>query len=127
MANPKKVDLQKIEALAQRGLTLEQIAAALGISARTLHRRKAAMADVAGAIEKGQALGIAHVTNKLMELINGGNVVAAIFYLKARAGWKDHRIELTGKDDGPIKTIARISVSPDDALRDYQEMMQGKL
>lgn len=36
-----EIDIAKVQALAERGLTMDQIAAALGISARTLYSRKA--------------------------------------------------------------------------------------
>lgn len=45
--------------------------------------------DFEAAIKKGEARGIVHVTNKLREQINEGNTTATIFFLKAKAGWKE--------------------------------------
>lgn len=80
-------------------MTQEQIAAALGISERTLRSRKGEIADFADAIKRGKAKGIALVTNKLMESIKGGNMTGMIFFLKTQAGWKETNVqEHTGKD-----------------------------
>ena len=93
------IDLKQVESLAANGLTQEQIAAALGISERTLRSRKGEIADFADAIKRGKAKGIALVTNKLMESIKGGNMTGMIFFLKTQAGWKETNVqEHTGKD-----------------------------
>ena len=93
------IDLKQVESLAANGLTQEQIAAALGISERTLRSRKGDNADFADAIKRGKAKGIALVTNKLMESIKGGNMTGMIFFLKTQAGWKETNVqEHTGKD-----------------------------
>ena len=93
------IDLKQVELLAANGLTQEQIAAALGISERTLRSRKGEIADFADAIKRGKAKGIALVTNKLMESIKGGNMTGMIFFLKTQAGWKETNVqEHTGKD-----------------------------
>jgi len=100
ITKPKiQIDLAKVESLAANGLTQEQIAAALGISERTLRSRKGEIADFADAIKRGKAKGIALVTNKLMESIKGGNMTGMIFFLKTQAGWKETNVqEHTGKD-----------------------------
>ena len=100
ITKPKiQIDLAKVESLAANGLTQEQIAAALGISERTLRSRKGEIADFADAIKRGKAKGIALVTNKLMESIKAGNMTGMIFFLKTQAGWKETNVqEHTGKD-----------------------------
>jgi predicted DNA-binding protein (UPF0251 family) len=100
ITKPKiQIDLKQVESLAANGLTQEQIAAALGISERTLRSRKGEIADFADAIKRGKAKGIALVTNKLMESIKGGNMTGMIFFLKTQAGWKETNVqEHTGKD-----------------------------
>ena len=87
------IDLKQVESLAANGLTQEQIAAALGISERTLRSRKGEIADFADAIKRGKAKGIALVTNKLMESIKGGNMTGMIFFLKTQAGWKETNVQ----------------------------------
>ena len=100
------IDLKQVESLAANGLTQEQIAAALGISERTLRSRKGEIADFADAIKRGKAKGIALVTNKLMESIKGGNMTGMIFFLKTQAGWKETNVqELTGANGDPISLL----------------------
>ena len=98
------IDLKQVESLAANGLTQEQIAAALGISERTLRSRKGEIADFADAIKRGKAKGIALVTNKLMESIKGGNMTGMIFFLKTQAGWKETNVqEHTGTNGTPLQ------------------------
>lgn len=85
----KSLDLVKVEQLASRGLTQQQIADALGISERSVRNYKAHFADFAGAIKKGKARGIASVTSKLFEKIEGGDTTSILFFLKTQAGWKE--------------------------------------
>jgi hypothetical protein len=82
-------DPDKVEALAARGLTLEQIAHCLGICYDTLNETKKRHADFADAIKRGKAKGISIVTNALFEQVKKGNVTAMIFFLKCRAEWKE--------------------------------------
>lgn len=101
--NAIEIDLKQVEALASQGMTHEQIAYSLGVSPDTITRRKKESADFAEAIKRGQAKGIAIVTNKLMAQCKDGNTTAIIFFLKARAGWKEtERLEHTGKDGDPL-------------------------
>jgi len=98
------IDLKQVESLAANGLTQEQIAAALGISESTLHKRKQENTDFTAAIKRGKAKGIALVTNKLMESIKGGNMTGMIFFLKTQAGWKETTVqEHTGKDGAVLQ------------------------
>lgn len=123
MAKPKRsgkpridIDLAKVTELASRGLSQEQIAAALGIGTRTLERRKAESAEMAEAIKAGHALGIQEVANALFTNATSGNVTAQIFYLKARAQWRD-RPEDAG-DDGETPAPVKVEVSVVDARKD---------
>jgi predicted transcriptional regulator len=98
-----EIDIRKVEALAERGLSQEQIAAALGISEGTLYARKKENEEFDAAIKRGRSKGIGHVANKLMEQINAGNIAATIFFLKAQAGWRDaNKVEHSAHDGGPI-------------------------
>ena len=87
MAKKIELDLAEVERLAGLGMSEEQIATALGVSAATVDRRKRDTDGFEEALKRGRAAGIAHVTNKLRELIDGGNTTASIFFLKCRAGW----------------------------------------
>lgn len=111
MAKPRiEIDLAKVTELASRGLSQEQIAAALGIGARTLERRKAESAEMAEAIKAGQALGIQEVANALFANATGGNVTAQIFYLKARAQWRDKPDDTGDDPDTPPPVKVEVSV-----------------
>ncbi len=100
-----EIDLDRVTELASRGLSHEQIAAALGISRTTLQARKRESEQFAQAIEKGQAQGIEQVSNALFQNAMGGNVTAQIFFLKARAKWRD-RPEDMDTDDGEASPVS---------------------
>jgi predicted transcriptional regulator len=77
--------LQEVEEMAGRGLTVNQIASCLGISASTFYLRQAEFSEFSETIKKGQAIGLSKVTNKLFEnaAVKGDNV-AIIYYLNNR-------------------------------------------
>lgn len=93
MARPKfEVNediLKKAESLAANGLTKEQIADCLGICYMTLNRQEKANSEFSDAIKRGQSKGIGMMANNLVKLAKGGNAAANIFWLKARAKWKE--------------------------------------
>lgn len=94
------IDLAQVELFASRGLTREQIAAALGISYSTLNRRSKDLEDLEAAIKRGEAKGIAKVADALFNKAIKGNTAAQIFFLKARAGWKEtNRNEIVMDDE----------------------------
>lgn len=110
--NPRKVhyprgaplDLDQIETLASRGLTVDAIAKAIGISDRQLYQRKRLNSEISDAFARGRAKGESVVANALFEQCRAGNVQAMKLYLACRCGWKETQIiEQTGKDGGPIE------------------------
>ena len=104
-----RLDLKKIEKLASKGLTQEQIAYSLGISPMTLSRRKQEEPELEEALARGKAKGIEEVANALFDNALGGNAASQIFYLKARSpeNWKDTgRVEITGANGGPLQSIS---------------------
>ena len=86
------IDLQRIERMAANGMTMEQIAGALGISDRTLYRAGKASSELAETIKRGRLLGIERVTEKLQDLISEDNQAAVFFFLKCKAGWNENQI-----------------------------------
>lgn len=95
-----EIDLAKVEELASRLLSKEQIAISLGISERTLYTNQKESADFAEAIKRGREKGVATVANKLVESAIEGNTTAQIFILKTHGGqdWKDKQdVNLTGE------------------------------
>ncbi len=115
MAVKRDFDLAQVERLAAQGLTQQQIADALGISRATVQRRIKADAAFDAAVKKGAAKGIALVANKLFEAAKEGNIAAAIFFLKARAGWRDRPGDLV--DDAAPPTPVKVVVSVKDARK----------
>lgn len=110
------IDLAQVELFASRGLTREQIADALGISYSTLNRRSKDLEDLEAAIKRGEAKGIAKVANALFDKAVKGNTAAQIFFLKARAGWKEtNRNEIVMDDEQPGDGMADL----------YAEMRQA--
>ncbi len=92
-------DSDKVESLAARGLTMEQIAHTMGISYQTLNERSKEYTDFAEAIKRGKSKGISVIANSLFEGAKSGNTTAQIFFLKARAKWYEHEILSDDKDD----------------------------
>ena len=89
-----KIDIDKVERLSAQGLGPTQIARALGISWDTYNKNKKRSSELSDAIKRGEAKGLAEVTNALFSSAQDGNVTAQIFYLKNRdtTNWMD-RVE----------------------------------
>lgn len=124
----------KAESLAAQGLTMAQIADVFGMGESTLYSKQAQFPELAEAIKRGQAKGVAVVCNSLFESAKGetiaedkivkdkdggekvvtlskkmpANTTACIFYLKNRAGWKDSRdVKHSGNIDHKHEGISR--------------------
>jgi len=99
------------ERLASRGLTKEQIASSLGFCRDTLRKKEKEYSVFSDAIKKGQAQGIAKISNALFESALDGNVTAQIFFLKNRAPseWKD-RIPVGHFKDTEAPTAIKVTV-----------------
>jgi len=99
-----EIDLAEVERLAACGLNEYEIADGLGIGVTTLERRKGEETEEGEAfreaLRRGKARGIGKVANALFDKAVGGNVVAQIFYLKARAGWKETSVTEIRDVDG---------------------------
>jgi hypothetical protein len=90
MATKKAIKMMNpdvIEELAMQGLTHEQVGDYFGIPRTRVTEAFSACEDLRQAYDRGLAIGIAKATKTLMELVEKGNVVATLFYLKSRAGW----------------------------------------
>jgi DNA-binding CsgD family transcriptional regulator len=106
-----KIDLAELEKLCSMQCTDEEIAAFLGISARTIDRRKknAAFREV---MERGKAKGRVSVRRNLFRLANNGNIAACIFLSKNLLGYRDVvNNEHTGAAGGPIEIAAKPDLS----------------
>jgi hypothetical protein len=94
---PDKVFLDELESMAARGLNNDQIASSIKLERRYFYAKKANFPEMDEAINRGKAKGILRVANALFEnAIVSNNVTAQIFFLKARAGWRDNFVEHSG-------------------------------
>lgn len=91
MARPRiDIDIQLVEKLAGDGLTQAEICAAMGISEKTLERRKTEMSVLADAIKRGKAQAAGIVANVLFEKATvDKDLGAIIWYEKTRRGLSD--------------------------------------
>ena len=86
-----------VKALASVGTRHEDIAIKLEISADTLTRKYRRELD------EGRIDANASVAQTLFQQAKAGNMTAAIFWLKTRAGWKETNVsEITGADGGDL-------------------------
>lgn len=111
------IDLAKVEQYAQVCDNEEEIARALGISYRTLVRRKAEFVEFGEAIKRGKAKANVFVGGKLMEHVKNGNIAATIFYLKSRCGWKE-----TQRLEGDLTTTEK---APEGLQSIYNALARG--
>jgi hypothetical protein len=112
MARPrKKIDLAELEKLYQLQCTEKEVAAFMGISVKTLERRKK-IQKFAEAVDAAKAKGCVSVRRMLFAQGAKGNVAAAIFLAKNVLGYRDVlRNEQTGPDGSPISIDARPDLS----------------
>jgi predicted transcriptional regulator len=120
--------LARVQALARKGLSMDQIADCLGISRATLYKHKSIHADFADAIRVGQAKGVARVANALFESAMKGNVTAQIFFLKNRdmVAWQDRSVlaanhTVTSKDEKDIEE----GMTPQEAAESYADTLKN--
>tara|TARA_R100000231_G_C5292229_1_gene154963 strand:+ start:384 stop:824 length:441 start_codon:yes stop_codon:yes gene_type:complete len=109
---PIVIDNDKVEQLAAQGLGPSQIARALGISWDTYNKNKKRSSELSEAIKRGEARGLAKVSNSLFKSANEGNVTAQIFYLKNRAPteWADRQEVNHNLDLKNVLTNARTRI-----------------
>ena len=85
--------LEQIELHASRGLSQQQICHALGISETWWYDAKQKSAEISESFKRGQAKGLAEVSNAIYEQALNGSTGAACFFLKNRDPdrWSDVR------------------------------------
>ena len=76
--------LGRVEKLATRGLSQKQVCHALGFSETWWHAKKQEFSELGEFYKKGQAKGLAEVSNALYEQALSGSTGAACFFLKNR-------------------------------------------
>jgi hypothetical protein len=105
---PADIDLKHFEKLCSYHFTVEEMAAAMKVSKRTL-LRKLKVDPFKTLWEDGKANGRQLVKRRgfaLMEMDNSAGVQAWIHQTKMICGYSDKQaVELTGKNGGPVQTI----------------------
>lgn len=97
---PTVETMAQVEALSGYGVRHDEIALYLDIDPKTLRKYYREQLD------KGTIKANAGIARSLHKQATEGNVAAAIFWLKARAGWREKQeVELTGPGGGPIQTL----------------------
>jgi len=74
---------EQVRSLAARGVPQEKIATIVNCDAKTLRK------PFRDELDRGMAEADAEITGALFDNAMKGNVVAQIFYLKTRAGWRE--------------------------------------
>lgn len=116
--------LHEIEGLASRGLTKEQISAALGICRTTLHNWERGDEQIGLAIKRGKAKGIGTISNVLFDKAKAGQSWAVCFYLKTVGGYRETVVnQVVGSDNGPVQ-VASMS---NDEFRQIAESVVDKV
>jgi hypothetical protein len=112
MARPKaKIDLAEVEKLYGMQCTDEEVAAFLGVSTRTIERRRQSP-QFNEAVERAKAKGRISVRRSLFRLAAAGNIAAAIFLSKNLLGYSDVvNNEHSGPGGGPIQVAGRPDLS----------------
>jgi len=108
VARPKvKIDSDELEKFCSLQCTDEEIAAFLGVSTKTIARRRKTP-RFAEIMDHAKAKGRVSVRRNLFKLAAAGNVAAAIFLAKNLLGYRDVvNTEHTGLGGGPIEIAAR--------------------
>ena len=76
--------LAKVEHLAARGLSQQQVCHALGFSETWWYDAKQKNSDISESFKRGKAKGLAEVSNAIYEQALNGSTGAACFFLKNR-------------------------------------------
>ena len=76
--------LEEVEHLAARGLSQQQVCHALGFSETWWYDAKQKNSDISDNFKRGQAKGLAEVSNAIYEQALNGSTGAACFFLKNR-------------------------------------------
>ena len=112
MARPKaEIDLAELEKLYGMQCTDEEVAAFLGVSTRTIERRRQSP-QFNDAIERAKAKGRISIRRSLFRLAAAGQIAAAIFLAKNLLGYRDVvNTEHSGPGGGPIQVAGRPDLS----------------
>jgi hypothetical protein len=115
LLEPTDEQRRLVRAMAGFGVPQEDIATHLEIDAKTLRKH------FRQELDRGTIDANVKVAQSLFNMATQGkNVAAAIFWMKARAGWREkHDVEVAGKDGAPLPapitvTFVRQIIDPPD-------------
>ena len=95
---PSPEQRNQVEVLAGFGLPQHQIAVLLGCDPKTLRKHFDAELSL------GDAKATAKIAQTLYNKAISGDTASLIFWLKARAGWREkHDVEISGRDGKPLE------------------------
>jgi hypothetical protein len=121
MPRPRvKIDTVELEKLYGMQCTDEEVAAFLGVSTRTLTRRRQ-VKKFAEVMDRAKAKGRVSVRRALFRLAAAGNIAAAIFLAKNLLGYKDI---LSNEHSGPDGSAVQIATRPDFSQLTNEELQQ---
>jgi hypothetical protein len=121
MARPRvKIDVAELEKLYGMQCTDEEVAAFVGVSTRTLARRKE-VSKFAEVIDRAKARGRVSVRRALFRLAASGNIAAAIFLAKNLLGYKDI---VSNEHSGPDGTPIQFANKPNYSQLSNEELEQ---
>ena len=109
------INFDHVKQMASQGMSRGQIGAYFGITGQRVGQLIKENPDLEEAFESGLAVGINRASNKLMELIEAGNIVAILFYLKCQAGWMEQQYV---KDKVDESTLPKVMIYLPDNQRD---------
>ena len=114
-----RIDLDELEKLCVMQCTEEEIASFLGVSVKTIIRRRK-IPKFAELMDQAKAKGRVSVRRNLFRLASNGNIAAAIFLAKNILGYRDAvNTEVSGPAGGPIQFGSKPDLSQlsDEELR----------
>ena len=106
--------ISQVEALAAY-LSQDQIADYFGITRPTLVAMMNREPKILLRYKKGKAKAIAEIAQGLIQQARGGNMTAAMFYLKTQAGWRETGQPGTNNDLLNSITITRAKRNEDES------------
>ena len=113
----------QVEVLSGFGVPHSQIAVLLHCDAKTLRKHFEAELEV------GNAKATAKIAQTLFNKAVGGDTASLIFWLKARAGWRERTVqEHTGEDGQPMSLQVRfVDRPPNETREQWIERRQREL
>jgi len=90
--------IEHVERMAENGMSRAQIGDYFGVTGQRIGQLIKEHPELDEAFSRGLSKGIEKASNKLMELIEGGNLIATIFYLKAQAKWREAQYDKPEED-----------------------------